>query len=132
MTPIFEHVLMHVPLGPAGSADKEFNEEEQQINDGLLIDLLFKTDFISKLISISKAAIEDKKPSALVYLTKLGSLLLFLGQMNEDYAEFLKETKGWSDFYVPTIIETKQEDTWEDFKKKKTPPTLMNDVFSML
>jgi hypothetical protein len=37
---------MHVPLGPAGTADTEFNEEEQQINDGLLIDLLFKTDFI--------------------------------------------------------------------------------------
>ena len=37
---------MHVPLGPAGTADTEFIEEEQQINDGLLIDLLFKTDFI--------------------------------------------------------------------------------------
>jgi len=87
----------------------------------LLIDLLFKTSFIEKVINVSRSALKNSKPSALVYLTKLGLALVTLSEQNEDYAEFLLESDGWKDFYIPEIIEKHKDgnQTWEDFKNKK-------------
>lgn len=44
-----------------------------------------------------------------------------LSEQNEDYAEFLLESDGWKDFYIPEIIEKHKDgnQTWEDFKNKK-------------